>query len=231
MTEDNMKHQVEHKSVELEIKADGDTGGLTGYLSTFGNIDQGGDIVEAGAFTKTLQERPVNALLWHHDPSEPAKVCGSYSAKQDDRGLLIDSDFLPDPDSQNIRTKVRALKERGVKVGLSIGYQVVKFSIDKVGGEVVRRLKELKLNEGSLTLFPMNEMALVTGVKSEGDDEMPPMQYCEHCIEALFEEPAKATPAAEPPTIKSEPVIDHSLKTYAEVVREIRESIERGTNA
>ena len=214
-----MAKQIEHKNIELEVKDSGDTGGLTGYLSTFGNVDQGGDIVEAGAFTKTLTERPVNALLWHHDPSEPAKVCGSYTAKQNDKGLLIDSDFLPDPDSQNIRMKVKALKERGVKVGLSIGYQIVKFSIDKVGGELVRRLKELKLNEGSLTLFPMNEQALVTGVKADDGGDLPPIQYCEHCIEALSEEPGKTTPAAEPLTIKSEPVIDHSLTDYAAFVR------------
>ena len=164
------ERKMEHKFFPLEVKDFGDTGNLTGYLATFGNVDLGGDIVEAGAFKKTLAERPVNPLLWHHDPSEPAKVVGSFTASEDAKGLFIDADFLPDPDSQNMRTKVRALKERGVKVGLSIGYQVIKSAWDKVKGEPVRLLKEIRLNEGSLTLFPMNELALVTGVKSDGPE-------------------------------------------------------------
>lgn len=179
--------KVEHKDFEFEVKEFAEAGGLTGYLSTFGNIDQGGDIVEAGAFTKTIQDRPAFPLLWHHDPSEPAKVIGSFTAKEDAKGLFIDADFLPDPDSQNMRLKAKALKDKGVKLGLSIGYQVVKFAWDKVKGESVRLLKELKLNEGSLTLFPMNELAFVTGVKSDDDTD------------ALAEEPdTPSTPPDEP---------------------------------
>lgn len=164
------KRVVEHKDFEFEVKEFTDFGGLTGYLSTFGNVDQGGDIVEAGAFKKTLEQRPVNPLLWHHDPSEPAKVVGSFTAHEDARGLFIESNFLPDPDSQNMRSKVKALKDAGVKIGLSIGYQVINSAWGKVNGESVRLLKELKLNEGSITLFPMNEMALVTSVKSDDGD-------------------------------------------------------------
>jgi hypothetical protein len=179
MEETMAKHErkIEHKGYEFEaqeFKESDGLGGLTGYLSTFGNLDAGDDIVEAGAFTKTLQERPVNPLIWHHDPSEPSKVVGSFTAKEDAKGLFIDADFLPDPDSQNVRIKVRALKEKGVKIGLSIGYQVIRFAWDKVRGGSVRLLQELKLNEGSLTLFPMNDMALVAGVKSDdGDTALP----------------------------------------------------------
>lgn len=191
------ERKIEHKDFEFEVKEFGEVGGLTGYLSTFGNVDQGGDIVEAGAFAKTLQERPVNPLLWHHDPSEPAKVIGSFTAAEDAKGLFIDADFLPDPDSQNMRLKAKALKEKGVKLGLSIGYQIIKYAWDKVAGSPVRLLKELKLNEGSLTLFPMNEMALVTGVKS--DSEVDP---------ALPEAPDTSTPSAEPHDDKSTPEAD-----------------------
>lgn len=194
------KHErkIEHKNFEFEVKEFSEPGGLTGYLSTFGNVDLGGDIVEPGAFTKTLQQRPVNPLLWHHDPSEPAKVIGSFAAKQDSMGLFIDADFLPDPDSQNMRLKVKALQEKGVKIGLSIGYQVIQSAWDKVKGEAVRRLKELRLNEGSLTLFPMNELALVTGVKTDDGDP------------AFAEEPGPLAtlPAGEPQDDKSKPELD-----------------------
>jgi HK97 family phage prohead protease len=202
----NPERKIEHKDCQLEVKDFSETGSLTGYLSTFGNIDLGGDRVEAGAFTKTIRENPVKVLLWHHDPSEPAKVVGSFTAKEDARGLFIDADFLPDPDSQNVRTKCRALRERGVTLGLSIGYQVIKHAFETVSGATVRILKELKLNEGSLTLFPMNEMALVRGVKSsdnpEEDDALPDL------------EPGDSTPDEKPLSEKSEPVDSHLLLAH-----------------
>jgi HK97 family phage prohead protease len=198
----NPERKIEHKDCQLEVKEFSETGSLTGYLSTFGNVDLGRDIVESGAFAKSIEERPVNPLLWHHDPSEPAKVVGSFTAKEDARGLFIDANFLPDPDSQNVRAKCRALRERGVPLGLSIGYQVIRFAWDKAKGEVVRILKELKLNEGSLTLFPMNEEALVTGVKSDDGDPAP------------TEEPGNTTPIGAPQDDKSTPVNSHLLLAH-----------------
>jgi len=47
---------------------------------------------------------------------------------------------------------------------------------------------------------------------------------------ALLEEPGEPTQDGKPQKI-DEPVVDHSFKTYAEVVKEFRESIERGKNA
>jgi hypothetical protein len=55
--------------------------------------------------------------------------------------------------------------KHGVKTGLSIGYRTVK---DRMDGSV-RHLLELALKEGSLTLFPANQQALVSAVKSEVD--------------------------------------------------------------
>ncbi len=170
------KHErkVEHKDFSIEVKGWTEDGELTGYLSTFGNVDLGGDVVEHGAFSKTLKERPVNPLLWHHDPSEPGKVVGSFTGKQDQQGLFIKAAFLPDPDSQNVRAKTKALVDRGVPLGLSIGYEVIRHAFEEVGKEMVRKLKEVRLLEGSIALFPMNNMALVTGVKSEEIDNAPP---------------------------------------------------------
>ena len=40
----------------IEAKFATRTGELTGYGSTFGNVDLGGDIVAPGAFTKSISE-------------------------------------------------------------------------------------------------------------------------------------------------------------------------------
>ena len=55
-----------------------------GYASTFGNVDHGNDVVERGAFRKTLMELSNKAprvpdtnyskimpILWQHDMDEP----------------------------------------------------------------------------------------------------------------------------------------------------------------
>lgn len=207
--------KYEYKSFELEVKEIGDSGELTGYLARFGNVDSYGDIIEKGAFTKTLEETKVFPLLWHHDPSEPRKVVGSFSGKQDSKGLLIKADFLPDPDSQTVRQKSQALVDRGVKLGLSIGFQAIKVAFDKIKNESVRILQEVRLGEGSLTLFPANELALVLQVKSDDIDDN----------DALTEEPDKSTPASESREHKDEPAIGHSLQDYAEVVKKFRESL------
>lgn len=51
----------------------------TGIYSVFGNRDSVGDVVQPGAFTKTLQERGPQVLhLWMHDDTSPpiAKITG-----------------------------------------------------------------------------------------------------------------------------------------------------------
>ena len=56
----------------LQFKADEyeeDTGIFSGYAAVFGNVDSGGDIIEPGAFTKTIAEgwERVKILALHND--------------------------------------------------------------------------------------------------------------------------------------------------------------------
>ena len=47
-----------------------DAGEFCGYASTFGSIDLGGDVVEKGAYKKTLIESNGRfPILDHHDPT------------------------------------------------------------------------------------------------------------------------------------------------------------------
>ena len=48
-------------------------GTFTGYGSVFGNVDAYGDIVEAGAFAKSIEKKKP-ALLWQHDPTDGEAV-------------------------------------------------------------------------------------------------------------------------------------------------------------
>jgi hypothetical protein len=70
---------------------------------------------------------------------------------------------LSDPTAQKAYTFMKA----GIVKGLSIGYDTIKSSF--VGD--VRELQELKLWEISCVLFPMNESAQITAVKTISDDD------------------------------------------------------------
>jgi len=164
------------KDFRFEVKSVKDTGEFTGYASVFGNVDRGGDIVERGAFTKTLTEQDSLPLLWSHFSDTPIGVIGG---KEDDYGLFVQGTM--DMNVQAAREKHSLMKLGAIK-GMSIGYETLKEQWEKS----VRRLKEVRLWEISLCVFPMNTLASVTGVKSV--DEVAPF------VDGLLAIPAEAKP-------------------------------------
>lgn len=209
---------MEKKDFKFVVEEiDAEAGTFTGYASTFGEIDLVGEVVVKGAFKKTLLEKPRFPLNWVHDASHPL---GVIMPEEDRRGLKVRGEL--NMDVQSAREK-RSLMKQGAITGLSIGYDVIKAGSDPATG--ARLLKELKLYEISLCEFPACPSAQVLAVKAVQPTELKE-------LEALpeLEPDVVSTPAEEPPPIV-EPESIHSMKTYAEVVREIRESIERGINA
>lgn len=150
---------MKFKDVKLEIKEMGETGSFTGFASVYGNKDFGGDVVEAGAFTKSLTDKGGEVpILWQHDMTEPigmGKLTDSAS------GLVIKGDLAIE--SSPVAVKAYGLMKRGILKGLSIGYDAVRDEV-KSG---VRYLREIKLWEVSIVTFPMNELATIQTVKME----------------------------------------------------------------
>lgn len=154
--------------VPFEIKAtnndDKDFFTFEGLASTFGNVDQGGDVVVSGAFNKSLVKRaPV--ILWQHNSSEPIGM--PVEVKEVQEGLYLKA-RLPKDDTL---VKGRVIPQ--MKVGsirkMSIGFNTIESDRDRDG---VRLLKELDLWEVSLVTFPMNEQAGVTGFKSKTGEKL-----------------------------------------------------------
>ena len=46
----------EYKSFKFELESADESGEFSGYAAVFGNKDSGGDIIEKGAFSKTIRE-------------------------------------------------------------------------------------------------------------------------------------------------------------------------------
>lgn len=150
-------------AVPLDLKAVAEDGEFEGYLSTFGNVDRGMDMVMPGAFRRTLKERKLSSikLLRDHDTR---KVIGKWlSMEEDDRGLKVRGKLFAG--TVQLATETLALMREGALDAMSIGYRTIKAQWDEEQG--VRKLLDLDLWEGSIVTFPMNEMATVDAVKTD----------------------------------------------------------------
>lgn len=158
MGRDGATAYAETKSAgSIQIKALSDDGTFEGILSPYSNVDEGGDVVEPGAYTKTLKERGSKVpLLWQHKSDQPI---GELSLEDRKDGLYCKGKLLLDV--QKAREAYLLIKA-GIVKGLSIGYESIKDSIEGS----IRHLKEIKLYEGSIVTFPMNESAVITAVKA-----------------------------------------------------------------
>jgi HK97 family phage prohead protease len=152
---------IQHKSASFELKKEPDQDGeFEGYASVFGVVDQGMDVVERGAFAKSLGSGRRVKMLWQHDPN---KVIGVWDEiKEDERGLYVKGRLIKDV---ALGREAMALMRAGAIDSMSIGYRTVE-AVPEAGGRV-RKLMEVDLFEVSVVTFPMNEAAMVTDVKNE----------------------------------------------------------------
>lgn len=153
---------------EFEIKEAKEKDGfgvVEGYASTFGNMDLGLDIVDAGAFKKTIAESKGRwPILADHDPRQ--QIGWNTFAEEDAKGLKVigELDIVNNAKARERYSLAKKGMELGAKVGLSIGYATIKEEPDATNPRI-RHLKEVKLYEYSFVTFPMNTEAMVTAAK------------------------------------------------------------------
>jgi len=197
-------------SLFIEVKEVSPDGTFHGIASAYGVEDLGGDVIDPGAFTKTLSENPTVPILWQHDAHE---VIGSGTLKEWQGKIIIDAQL--DMEDETAKKAYRKLKARLIK-GLSIGFQAIKASFQEVtsdaGTKMLRRIQELKLWEVSIVTFPMLPQAQVTRVKSADADAR--IKALEDKVSALSAANATPTPepakTEEPQSTTPEPAASHS---------------------
>lgn len=152
--------EMELKSIATEIKAADEEGVFEGYFSVFGNVDDGGDVVEKGCWAKTLMESKERVKVFYaHDPSKV--IAPTPEVLQEDsfglyaKGRLILDSFWG--------KEVWALiKENAINEG-SIGYRAIKYDFDE---DNYRHLREAKLYEISPVPLGMNALTAIRAAKS-----------------------------------------------------------------
>jgi len=147
----------------LEIKAVTEEGEIEGYGAVLKNVDEVGDRLVPGVFTKTLAMHQKNGtrplMLWNHNSDEPIGIWSDLV--EDAKGLKVKGRIV----LETARGKeVHALLKAGAIQGLSIGYRTKADAIENG----VRVIKDLDLWEISPVSFAANGKARVTGVKSVG---------------------------------------------------------------
>ncbi len=138
---------------------------IEGYASLFGATDQGGDMVQPGAYTACLrrltQGRRTVKMLWQHDPTRPIGVWDEI--REDARGLYVRGRILSEVQDGR---EALALLEAGAIDGLSIGYRTVRAEKAAAGQ---RSLLEIDLWEVSVVTFPMLPEARVRAADAADD--------------------------------------------------------------
>ena len=158
---------IEYKDFTGEVK-DVDAKGrvVTGYLSSFGNIDSDNDIIERGAFLKSINERFDKIFfLNQHNWQQP--LSKFRVLKEDDRGLYFESGPLPDTSFGN---DVIKLYDAGVLKEHSIGFRTIQS--DYNSETEIRHIKEIKLYEGSVVTLGANSNTPFTGFKGMSIDDL-----------------------------------------------------------
>jgi len=152
-------------------KAETGNGWVEGYASTFGNIDKYGEVVEQGAFTKSIQERiPGLPFMSVHvvDGGTVWDIIGTVTeAREDEHGLWIHAEFNDTEEAQAVRAAILD----GRMSQMSVGYELIRWENDRSNPSMIlQRLRELKLTDIIATATPVNEEAIITAAKAVVDN-------------------------------------------------------------
>jgi uncharacterized protein len=141
------------KGIDLGFKdADTKQGIVSGYFAMFGNKDLDGDIIEQGAFSKTIKERGpqgkklIKYLLDHDKTKAVARIDELY---EDEKGLA----YVAQIGSHSLGVDFAKMVDSGIINQHSFGFSVPKDKqfFDKSRNANI--IKEVMLYEGSAIQF------------------------------------------------------------------------------
>ena len=161
-----MEHDSKNLVTRFEVKALDDEARTFSGLAATWDLDLGGDVIEPGAFKRTLKNwqrsKRVLPLLDSHNGHSVRSVVGKLlEAEEATKGLDASFEVIDGPDGDEVFRRVKG----GYVDGLSIGYSAVQVRYpeteDELATGVYRYLKEVRLHEVSVVLWPMNPEARI----------------------------------------------------------------------
>lgn len=152
---------LETKRMALELEHVELDGSFSGYASLFGVVDLGNDVMDTGAFTRSLERRRASGIrmLWQHEATEPIGIWTCI--REDAQGLYVEGRLAKGV--VRARETLELLRNKAID-GLSVGFRTIKARKDTRSG--VRHIIEADLWEISVVTFPMQPLARIAQVKS-----------------------------------------------------------------
>lgn len=224
------------KYFNFKVDADSVTeaGEFSGYASTFGNKDQGGDIVMPGAFDAWLSAWNESGdplpLLWQHDGRDPRGVL--HTLTPDAKGLFTKGQCNMNTEAG--RDAREYLLQKAV-TGFSIGYDIYPGGIQYDPKQDAYLLTGIELWEVSLATFPMNRSARIETVKNSlvrggKSNERDIERALRECGFSQREAKVIAKKASETLGLKAEPHRDganHKPEDTKKLLNDLRNSIRK----
>ena len=152
----------------FSVKADEDSGTISGYFSTYDRIpDSYGDVIAPGAFTDTIKARMESGhpfpLCWNHDLDQIIGSVDPAYIKDDEHGPHMTARFFDTPLAQEKREIVKS----GVVYQFSFAFDILdQGPVELEDGVKANELRKLDLFEISVVPIPANPRAEMTEVKS-----------------------------------------------------------------
>jgi len=144
------------------VDMDKDMGIVKGYASTFGNIDSDNDIINKGAYKKTIEENGQRIkYIYQHNMEKPLGVIKML--EEDNRGLMFEAQIA----KTTLGKDVIELMKAGVLTENSVG--IMPIQKEMVDG--IRHINEVKLFEISAVTLAANPEAMILDVKGNIDQE------------------------------------------------------------
>lgn len=154
-----------HAQFGLDLRFAGDAddeGTFEGYGSIFDVVDSYGTRMLPGCWGRGgLDEQPY-ALLWMHNPDV---VLGTFTAREDDTGLLIRGQY----DRTDVGQRARSQARSGSAPGLSVGFNVVQVREGDENALEVCTLVEVSQITARMASTPGAELAAVRSRDAETD--------------------------------------------------------------
>lgn len=179
---------MEHKQTEATITAVNETQGIVEAIwAVMGNVDEVGDIIHPGAFTKTFNERGNQIkLLDNHRTDSVLSALGTVMELRELRKSELPQPMVSNPDvtggawgkfqflldtpeGKGAFTRI----QKGAVKEWSFGYDAVDKDYSQKDGKAVRNLRGIKLYEVSPVLFGANPTTTTTSAKSAPTEGKP----------------------------------------------------------
>lgn len=160
--------------IKSEITTDlEDEGRISGYASVYNVIDSYSEVIDPGAFDKVAadilsgkKEMPLMLANHQHYSGCPVGIWDRLSL--DSKGLFMSGPMNPEVSmGKDIYSSLKFAEKHKTKarMGLSIGYYIANNGFEIIDG--IGHIKEVsELKEVSIVIFPANEEAEITSIKS-----------------------------------------------------------------